>query len=88
MSALFVKESFIYGKQNTWKKHIVLPLIAAVLSLPVIPIYLGVLDWELPGFILVYMIVSLIAGFITGIISLSGDKKLMGRIGLIATSLI
>lgn len=83
-------ENKLNDKQNTnsivaahHKKEMVFPLIAVGLSLSIIPLFLCTLMWELPSFVILFMVMLPIAGFITGIASLCRGKKRIDKVGMI-----
>ena len=65
------------------KKEIALPLVAVLLSSPIALVFLVALGWGLPSFAVLFMVLSPIAGLITGIMSLCRGKKRNGVVGMI-----
>jgi len=64
---------------HTQKEEIGLPLVA--LGLDVLPIFLVYLGLPLPSFVYLFILLSPIAGLITGIVALSRGKARIGLMG-------
>ena len=65
------------------KSEIELPLVAFLLSTPVLLLFVGVFSWNVPSYLGLLLLLSPIAGLAAGIVALCRGKKRNGIAGMI-----